>query len=64
MDMNANSETAEQAHKRTEELARWARSPFPPAGEGYPLHQMGADGKRKARYKRKEQHDSGHFHTE
>lgn len=62
--MNASSETAEQARKRTEELARWAQSPFPPAGEGYPLHQMGADGKRKARYKRKGQHDSGHFHTE
>lgn len=67
MAMNANSETPEQARereRRTAELAAWARAPARPAGESFPIHQMGPDGKRKARYKRKEQHDSGHFHTE
>lgn len=52
------AETAEQARereRRTAELAAWARAPArPPAGESFPLHQLGPDGKRKARYQRKE----------
>lgn len=55
--MNTDNETAEQARereRRTQELAAWARAPARPDGESFPIHQMGPDGKRKARYQRKE----------
>lgn len=54
------SETAEQAHereRRTQELAAWARAPARPAGESFPLYQMGPDGKRKARYQQRKEKD-------
>lgn len=55
--MNANSETPEQARereRRTQDLAAWARAPARAGGESFPLRQLGPDGKRKARYQRKE----------
>ena len=48
----------EEARKRAEDLATWARQPSRPTGPGFPVHQMGPDGKRKARYPpRKERSD-------
>ena len=42
-------ESAEE--RRAREFREWARAPFPPAGESFPVHQMGPDGKRRARYR-------------
>lgn len=37
--------------ERQDAMIEWARAPFPPTGESFPVHQMGPDGKRKARYR-------------
>ena len=42
-------ESAEE--RRAREFREWARAPFPPTGESFPVHQMGPDGKRRARYR-------------
>jgi len=44
--------------QRTEDLAAWARQPSRPAGPGFPLHQMGPGGKRKARYQPRKERDN------
>jgi len=47
----------EEDERRHRAFQEWATSPRPPIQETYPLHQMGADGKRKARYRKGDSHE-------